>query len=228
MSPTVVQANPCTIKGAAPERSPEMRTAIIDQVAKLAEAVPPWYRALVLLAAYGGLRWGELAGLCRRHVDLAGGTVTVEQQLLEVDGAFALGPSKSDAGRRTVALPRIVVDALAGHLAAHVPDDPGAYLFRSEENTNLCRSNFRRRVWVPATRAAGVEGLRFHDLRHTAGTPAAVAGGTLREVMDRLGHSTAAAALRYQHAMANRDAAIARALDAMMLAEEDHTHDRPS
>ena len=48
----------------------------------------------------------------------------------------------------------------------------------------------------------------MHDLRHTAGTLATAAGGSLREVMHRLGHSTTVAAVRYQHVMAERDAAI--------------------
>ena len=61
-----------------------------------------------------------------------------------------------------------------------------------------------------------VEGLRVHDLRHTAGTLATAAGGSLREVMDRLGHSTTVAAVRYQHVMAERDAAIARELNRLI------------
>jgi integrase len=61
-----------------------------------------------------------------------------------------------------------------------------------------------------------VEGLRVHDLRHTAGTLATAAGGSLREVMDRLGHSTTMAAVRYQHVMADRDAAVASELNRLI------------
>jgi integrase len=82
----------------------------------------------------------------------------------------------------------------------------------------LRRSNFRRRVWVPATVEAGVKGLRFHDLRHTAATLAAATGATTRELMERIGHSSPAAALRYQHVMADRDEAIAAALDRLVQA----------
>jgi integrase len=53
-----------------------MRIATVDQVAAIANRVPPRYRALVLVAASGGLRWGELAGLRRQRVDLERGTVT--------------------------------------------------------------------------------------------------------------------------------------------------------
>ena len=89
-------------------------------------------------------------------------------------------------------------------------------VFMSSQGRHLRRSNFNRRVWQPATRAAGVEGLRVHDLRHTAGTLATAADGSLREVMDRLGHSTTVAAVRYQHVMADRDAAIAQELNRLI------------
>jgi integrase len=178
--------------------------------------VPARYRALVLVAAFGGLRWGELAGLRRKRVDLERGTVTVAEQLLEVNGAFSVGLPKSAAGRRAVSLPAVVVEALGEHLRSYTAKSPEAFVFLSSQGTHLRRSNFNRRVWQPATRAAGVEGLRVHDLRHTAGTLATAAGGSLREVMDRLGHSTTVAAVRYQHVMADRDAAIARELNRLI------------
>jgi integrase len=133
-----------------------------------------------------------------------------------VNGAFSVGPPKSAAGRRTVALPAAVVDALAEHLARYAAAQPDAWVFLSSQGTHLRRSNCNRRVWQPATRAAGVPGLRVHALRHTADTLATVAGGSLREVMPRLGHSTTAAAVRYPHVMADRDAAIARELDRLI------------
>jgi integrase len=204
--------NPCSIRGAASDGTSEMRIATVEQVAAIAEQMPARYRALVLVAAFGGLRWGELAGLRRKRVDLERGTVTVAEQLVEVNGAFSVGPPKSAAGRRTVTLPAAVVTTLA-HYTARSPD---AFVFLSSQGTHLRRSNFNRRVWQPATRAAGLEGLRVHDLRHTAGTLATAAGGSLREVMQRLGHSTTVAAVRYQHVMAERDAAIARELNRLI------------
>ena len=140
----------------------------------------------------------------------------VAEQLLEVNGAFSLGPPKSAAGRRTVTLPAVVVSALAEHLARYTSKSPEAFVFLSSQGKHLRRSNFNRRVWQEAVKAAGVEGLRVHDLRHTAGTLATAADGSLREVMDRLGHSTTVAAVRYQHIMADRDAAIAREPDRLI------------
>ena len=217
-------ANPCSIRGAAREPTGQMRIATVEQVIVIATAVPPRYQALVLVAAFGGLRWGELAGLRRKRIDLAAGTIVVAEQLLEVRGAFTFGPAKSAAGHRTVTLPAAVLAVLAEHLARYVRTDPDALVFLGDRGGYLRRSNFNRRVWSPAVRAAGVPGLRFHDLRHTAGTLATAAGASLREVMTRLGHSTVSAALRYQHVMTGRDAAIATALDSFVAGTGSGTH----
>jgi integrase len=105
------------------------RIATVDQGVAIADRVPHRYRALVLVAAFGGLRWVELVGLRRRRVDLEAGTATVAEQLLEVNGAFSLGPPKSAAGHRTVTLPAAVVDALAEHLRRYVARQPDAFVF---------------------------------------------------------------------------------------------------
>ena len=73
--------------------------------------------------------------------------------------------------------------------------------------------------YYPARRAAGRPDLRFHDLRHTGATLAAATGATIAELMRRLGHSTAQAAMRYQHAADDRDRAIAEALSEFHVAK---------
>jgi integrase len=105
---------------------------------------------------------------------------------------------------------------VAEHLGRYTARSPEAFVFLSSQGKHLRRSNFNRRVWQPATPAARVEGLRVHDLRHTAGTLATAAGSSLRQVMDRLGHSTTVAAVCYQHVMADRDAAIAHELNRLI------------
>src|SRR5262245_2131815 len=92
---------------------------------------------------------------------------------------------------------------------------------------DLARS-FRRRWWLRATRAASVEGLRFHDLRHTAATLALAAGANTRELMERMGHTSPVVALRYQHVMAGRDAAITAALDELVQAAANLPPERPA
>jgi integrase len=190
-----------------------MRFATVEQVARLAVAVGPRYPALVLVAALTGLRWGELAGLRRRRIDLTHRRISVAEQLIEIDGHFQHALTKTGAGARTVTLPRMAAEALAEHLDAWSEPGPDGLVFTAPQGGPMRHSNFTRRVWYPATTAAGVKGLRFHDLRHTAATLALRAGANTRELMERLGHASPAAALRYQHVMAGRDAAIASALD---------------
>ena len=152
--------NPCTVKGAGQERAPEMRFATVAQVAALAEAIGPRYRALVLVAAYGGLRWGELVGLRVKRVDLLHGRVTVAEQVAEVNGQLIPGPPKTAAGRRTVTLPAVAAVALAEHLAEFAEPGPEGLVFPAPQGGYLRRSNFRRRWWVrrpgrPASKGCG-------------------------------------------------------------------------
>jgi integrase len=116
---------------------------------------------------------------------------------------------------------------LAEHLSTYAEAGPEGLVFPAARGGPIRRSNFTRRVWIPATGAAGVEGLRFHDLRNTAATLAVAAGASTRELMVRMGHSSSAAALRYQHVMAGRDAAIAAALDELIRAAPRARRTRP-
>ena len=157
-----------------------MRFLTPAEVATLADTIQPRYRALVVVGAYGGLRIGELAGLRRSRVDLLRGTVTVAEIVVEVGGVLHIGPPKTRASRRTVGLPRFVTEELAAHLAG--PGDPEAFVFTASEGGALRVHGFRARVWRPATRAAGVDGLRIHDLRHTAVALWIAAGANPKEV----------------------------------------------
>ncbi len=209
----LILRSPCRVKGAATEHLPEMRAATAEEVASLAQAAGSRWQALILLAAYSGLRWGELAGLRRCDVDALHRTLRVERQLTEVNGHLSFQAPKTTAGVRTITVPQFIIDVLADHLARWSAADPDGLIFVMPEGTPLRRENFRKRVWLPACRAAGVTGLRFHDLRHTGATLAAASGAPLRAVMHRLGHASAAAAIRYQHRVAGQDEAIADYLD---------------
>jgi integrase len=140
--------NPCTVKGAGIERAAEMRHASIPQLHQLADAVPGRYRALILLAGYGGLRWAELVGLRRHHVDLAGARVQVQvvEQAAEVAGKIIVNPPKTDAGQRVVTLPRVVVEVLAAHLKEYAKPDLDGLVFVTPRGAHLLRSPFHRFV----------------------------------------------------------------------------------
>ena len=110
---------------------------------------PPSSLALALMAAYGGLRWDELANLRRRHVDARRGTVQVAAQVTELAGTLRVGPTKSQAGRRTVTLPASVLPALREHLERWAEPVLMASSSRARGRF-MRRGNFRRRVWLPA------------------------------------------------------------------------------
>jgi integrase len=122
-----------------------------------------------------------------------------------------VGTPKSPAGRRTVSIPPHLVPVLDDHLRTHVQPDSGSLLSPARHGGHMAPASLYR-VWYPAREAAGRPDLRFHDLRHTGATLAAATGATLADLMQRLGHSTPAAALRHQHAVADRDRASAEAL----------------
>src|SRR5258708_5083318 len=186
-----------------------MRCATVEEVAAIAQAVEPRWQALILLAAYSGLRWGELAGLRRRYLDPLHKTVRVAEEGRGVNGHFGWGPPKSAAGTRTVVLPAFICDVMVEHLARWSEPGVEGLVFVMPEGTPLRRENFRKRVWLPACRAVGIAGVRFHDLRHTNATLAAASGAPLRAVMHRLGHPSTAAAHRHQPRMPGQAESIA-------------------
>jgi integrase len=201
-------------KHAGSEPTPERPAATVDQVLNLAEHVPARFRALILLAAFTGLRYGELAALRRRYFDPKCTAVTVVATVIEPkDGALRFGPPKSTAGRRTVTIPAAIRQEIKKHLDTFVAADPDALVFTSSRGAVLRRSNFQRATrWTTTVKAAGLPGFHLHDLRHTGYSLAAASGDSLRSLMTRMGHDSMRAALIYQHTGQRDDAAIAAAL----------------
>lgn len=208
-----IGANPCRIKGAGVEQSAERDIATVPQVFALADAIDSRFRALVLLASFGGLRFGELAALERRNIDLEAGTVTVTAAAAELgDGSRVLKAPKSKAGRRTVSLPPQIVRELKSHLAAYVGASGDSLVFTGPKGAPIRRGNFHK-VWAAARdQAAMPASFHLHDLRHTGNVLAASTGASTADLMARMGHGSARAALIYQHATKDADKAIAAAL----------------
>lgn len=216
-----ILASPCAIRGGGEERSPERPTVGPETILALAEEIGDRFRCVVLLAGFGGLRIGEILALRRRHVDLERGTVAVVEQVVTLAGGRRLVTDpKTEAGLRKVHLSRLVVDALTDHLSTAVGAPGDALLFPATSGDLLPATTFYK-AWRPARDAVGHPGLHLHDLRHAAGTLAAWTGATQKELMARLGHSSPAAAMRYQHAAADRDQAIASGLDTIIAALAD-------
>ncbi|MEU6411029.1 site-specific integrase, partial [Microbispora sp. NPDC046933] len=208
----LIKKNPCRIKNAGVERPEERPVLTVAEVFTLAASVPPRFRALVLLATFGSLRWGELAALRRHHLDLEARTVRIEASVSEMKtGELIIGRPKSDAGARVVTLPEVIIGDLAWHLQRFSEQAPDGLVFVGEKGAQLRRSNFTK-VWAKALTKSGVPKIHIHDLRHTGNTLAAATGVTLKELMTRMGHSSTKAAMVYLHAAKDRDRAIADAM----------------
>ena len=126
----IVRRNPCSIDGAGKEDSHEREIVPLPVVFRIADKVPVRYRALVLLATFADLRWGELAGLRRENIDLAACEVRVVETLAEPDkGGLRPETPKSRAGRRTVAFPAELVPELRWHLEQFAEPGERGYVF---------------------------------------------------------------------------------------------------
>jgi integrase len=216
-----IAANPCLIKGAGTtKRAKVIRPATTEELAKITAEMPEHYQAMIPLASWCGLRFGELTELRRKDLvldpDKQRGAVRVERAVVHVDNDFVVTTPKSDAGCRDVAVPPHLVAVLQEHLARHVCPEPDALLFPAKHGGHLAPSTLYGRFRT-AREKAGRPDLRFHDLRHTGAVLAALTGATIAELMARLGHSAPAAAMRYQHAAAGRDEQIAAALSKIAL-----------
>ena len=212
----LIAANPCRIRGAGQvKRSTKTAVPTVEQVQALADGMPsPKYKVMVLVAAWCGLRFGELTELRRNDVLFDGQTpvaLAVRRAVVRVEGRFEVGTPKSDAGVRDVVIPPHIRTDVQAYLDT-LPAAGDVLLFPGSRNGTHMAPSSLYKPFYRVREAMGLDSLRWHDLRHFSGTTAAQTGATLAEVMDRLGHSTTQAAMRYQHAAAGRDAAIAEAM----------------
>jgi integrase len=211
----LIATNPCHVRGAGNSKRVHKITPLtLPELEVLVANMPEKYRLLVLLAAWCGLRFGELTELRRSDIDMKNGRIKIRRAVVHVNGEAIVGTPKSDAGIRDVAIPPHLLPTVKAHVAEHAQFGRDGLLFPARDGGHLVPSSVYK-VFYPARKAAKRPDLRFHDLRHTGAVLAAQTGATLAELMNRLGHSTQGAALRYQHAAADRDMEIARRLSAM-------------
>jgi integrase len=191
--------NPAAGLKLAPEVRREPRFLSPEEVRRLAQEVPPRYRALILLMAYSGLRVGEAAALRVGDIDFLRGRVTVSRNSVEVEGRLVEGTPKGGSVR-TVRIPATVVEELSRHVGSFTDRDPASRVFTTEGGAALRQSRFRRHVFTAAAKGAGLEGLRPHDLRHTAVALAVAAGYHPKAVQELAGHASITMTLdRYGH-----------------------------
>jgi integrase len=207
------------------------------QVRTLAEAMPERYRVAVYVAAYCGLRAGELWALRRMDVDLLHGELHVRQALKDInttsewltakEKGLLFGPTKTHAARK-LSLPSPIAAMLADHLAGPIPGgaSPEALIFTAPEGGPVRHGLFYQRVFKPTLRGdrkrkrpgalpAAYSGLRWHDLRHTCAALSLEVQPNLAMVQARLGHEDIRTTINvYGHLLPSVEAALADGLTA--------------
>lgn len=212
----LIRGNPC-IETALPAKvHHEMRFLTEPEAERLLAAMPAHWRPLVLLLVSTGLRWGEAIGLRVGRVDVLAkpARLTVVEQLQELasTGEIVFVSPKSERSRRTVTFTAKVAEALAGLVLG----GRTAMVFRAPQGGYVRTRNFRR-TWKRATAAAGLEGLRIHDLRHTHAAWLISAGVALTAIQHRLGHSSIAVTSDlYGHLLPAVDEGILAAVEAAL------------
>lgn len=219
------------LRGLPKVATSEARFCSAEEVASLVDAADERYQPMILTAAWSGLRLGELCGLRRRSLDLMRRRIEVVDTIIEVRGKLVhQAYGKTGAAHRSVPIPAHVVDVLVAHTAGVEPNE---LVFRAPDGGPVRRSLFHARVWQPATLAAGLgarvpapvpakprrtlyEGLRPHDLRHTAVSFWISAGADLTQLKRWAGHESVATLIdTYGHLMPDREGPVLAALEAL-------------
>ena len=213
----LVAKNPCAgIRGGQSTHTGRKVIPPTDvELDAILDAITPRFRALVIVAAIGGLRYGEATALRAKDVvverDLAGVVtvvrLNVQRAVVRTAEGIVAGTTKSEASVRTVAIFGPDAATVAEHVHGLIGD---ALLFPAGDGVSYLSQSAFWKHWDRARTAAGRPDMPFHALRHYAGTRYAQTGATFAETMSRLGHSTAAAALRYQHSGSRDDELAAR------------------
>ncbi len=171
---------------------------------------------MVWVGALLGLRWGEVAGLRVRDLDLSGRTLSVTEIVTRDErGRSVAGPPKSQAGTRTLSMPEELAHVLSEHFGrlGLTARDPDAYVFTTPTGKAWGYSNWRKQCWLPARTQAGLAGIGFHDLRRTAATYLVAGNVDLKTAQTRLGHSDPRLTLAvYAQATPEADRAAAEAV----------------
>jgi integrase len=206
----LIPANPASrVKTPNTERR-AVRILSVEEVEALADAFDARYRALVLLGAYAGLRFGEVSALRTPHLRLLERRIEISEGASEVNGKSYVGPLKTKESRRVVTIPAFLTDELATLVRTDTD-----LVFPAPEGGQLRRTNFGRRFWAPAVERADISPTpTFHHLRHTAAALAISEGAHPKAIQARLGHASITTTLnQYGHLFPSLDVELAERLD---------------
>jgi integrase len=171
----------------------------------------PEYGLLVRFAAFTGLRAGEIVALRVKCLDLMRRSVDVNASGSEAYGQLQIVATKTYE-RRSVPIPRSLIDELAHQVAGREPDE---FVWQSPQGGPFRHGNWFKRHFKPALIQAGLPpNTRFHDLRHSYAAMLIGQGAHPRAIMERMGHSTITVTLdTYGHLLPKIDAALDDAID---------------
>jgi integrase len=158
-----------------------------DEIGRLLEAADPGYRTLLATAILSGLRQGELLGLHWDDVDFDRQVIHVRRAL---DRQRREAPPKTTYGLREVVLIPALAQALEQHRDGSRFQGPDDYVFTTRVGTPLHWRNISWRALKPALKKAGIQPLRWHDLRHTFASLLIAGGANITFVSRQLGHSS--------------------------------------
>lgn len=218
----LIDRAPPKVRGAGSARVRRIaKPASFDEIEVIIDAMPARLRLLIVLAAYVGLRQGELLELRRSDVDGLTGRIHVTRKVDKdvtpgADGACSgcgrvISSPKTASGVRTVHVPPPFLPMLQKHLLEHAAAGPEGLLFPGDRTDHMS-VRFLMDRYRPAREAAGRRDLTIHHLRHTALTIAGQHGATAAELQARAGHASQAAMAIYQHATLDRDKRLADAI----------------
>ena len=207
----VLAYNPCDGTSLPKVVTSRRATITPTQFDALLAAMPVQHQALLQVGIETGMRWGELAALRPRHLDLVRGWIIVAETIVEIGKKnsptgqrYTIKPYPKNDQHRTLAITPELAGVLADRIATlglrgddllfpSTPRDP-------QQPTS--RNTFRTRTWRPALQAAGLPlTIRMHDLRHAHASWLLAGGADLKTVMDRLGHSQISTTQRYLHTL---------------------------
>lgn len=220
----LLDRNPAMINGAtSTKRNHESVVPSIAEMAAIADKIEAKFRALVLISAWCGLRFGEVIELRRKDIGvnceliaLTRGVTHLTEKQAAATGNPRCNVSTPKSGKgRNVVVPPHIRDDIARHLTEFVGTGPDAQLFAPVRGGCHISDRVVRDAFREACASAGVTGMRLHDMRHFAGHQTARVAN-LPETMARLGHSTQTASLRYQGQVSGRAVEVAEALSALV------------
>ncbi len=186
----LIAVSPCRAVKLPAQRRSDIRFLDADELGGLAAEMPTEYRPMIFLAGVLGLRWSEVAGLRVGRVDFLRRTIQILETCAEVEGRILFADVKTASSRRTLSVPTFLIEMLTEHVTARGRPCPEALLFVAPSGGPLRRSTFRTRVFDPAARRAGITGITFHGLRHSAAGLMIEAGAHIEAIKQRLGHSS--------------------------------------